>query len=247
MVYRRRTYRKKRKTTYATGARTKKRFRRPNTGNKISVKVGNPWPRSIVTKNNWCENAFYLEQTAVGTPNYFSALRLNSAYDPNLNPALGQESVQYHSIYRRYYDQYIVQYVTIEMQVRNQGNSDCRILAGIADDQNMVQNMTVGPVSTAEAEMQSNVQTKILEGDQGSRYNRGKMYFKFSVTAWNKRMQRALNSQSALVNASPTIYPILWVGIDSEGTNTAKVNIDFKASFTTRYFDRQQAAIMKAQ
>lgn len=238
---------RKRFTTKGKASRFTKRYSTPNKQNKTYVKVGNPFPQAIQTKNNWAENNYTITQTGIVNPKYFGALRLNSAYDTNLDPAFNQESVQFHKIYSRYYDQYSVSYVTIAVKMRNTGTSDCRIVMGISDDQNTVTAMTAGNVTTAEATLQQQTQTRLLEANQGSRYNRSVMYFKYSVNAWNKRMHTNPAAASSVVNNSPAAYPLLWVGIASEGTAPGVAALDFKATFTTRYFDRQDATIMGSQ
>jgi len=238
-----RTYRKRKNNTRTTKSRFKKSYS-SNRQNALVTKVGHPFPPNLATKNNWAETSVDIAQALPGTVFQANMLRLNSAYDPALSTALGQESVQYHNIYNRYYAKYYVSYVKVNLKWRNTGNNDCRIVAGISDQTNPI----FLNVNMNEFQMAKYTQTKVLESDQGSRYNRGNMTFKLNLNHWAKRNKFNAENVSAAVNANPTQYPTLWFAIQSEDdAQTALAKVDITATFYTKYNQRIESTIMKAQ
>lgn len=131
-------YRKKRKSN---SKYSKKKFDKTyskNRQNSVNTKVGDPFPPQIATRNNWAETSADIAQALPGAPTVQTMLKLGSAYDPAAAPGLNQESIQYHNIYSRYYSQYCVTYVKVNIKWRNTGSNDARVICGISDDQNPV-------------------------------------------------------------------------------------------------------------
>lgn len=253
MVYfKKRRYSHKRKRTWKSKYSSKysnSKFRRSyhrNKQNTRMVKVGAPFPPCIATKNNWAETSADIAQATPGAPTVQTLLNLNSAFDPAAAPGLSQESVQYHDIYTRYYSDYTVTYVKVNLKWRNTGTNDCRIVCGIADDSQTPGQM--GSINMNEMQMQNYTQTRVLESDQGSKYNRGNMTFKFNIAKWWKRMKLDPEDYSSTTPSNPLQSPVLWYAIKSENAAlTALCKVDITATFYTKYSRRRDAAIMGAQ
>jgi len=248
MPYKRYAKKKKyyrKKTSYLRKGRFKKTYQK-NRQNARRTKVGQPFPACLSIRNNWCENSADIAQAQPGAPTSATMIKLGSAYDPAASGGFTQESIQYHNIYRRYYAQYCVNYVKVSLKWRNTGTNDARIICGIADDQAVPP--LFGNVNINEFEMQPYTQARVLESDQGSKYNRGTMTFKFNLNQWAKRMKIDPESRSATVLNDPLYYPVLWYAIQSENVaTTALVKVDIQATFYTEYSKRLQQAIMQGQ
>ena len=236
-----------RKTRKGNSKYSKKKFNKTyskNRQNTVNTKVGNPFPPQIATRNNWAETSADIAQIIPGSLTWNTLLKLGSAYDPAASPGLSQESVQFHNIYSRYYSQYCVTYVKVNLKWRNTGQNDARIVCGISDDQNP----TFTNVNMNEFQMANYTQTRVLEADQGSRYNRGNMTFKFNLNKWKKRNKINPEDWASVVATDPAKYPILYYAIQSESpAQTALVKVDITATYYTKYSRRNQTNIMKAQ
>lgn len=242
---RKKRYYRRKNNSYAYPTKVKKTYHK-NTQNARRTKVGQPFPACLSIRNNWCESSADIAQALPGAPTSRTMLKLGSAFDPAASPGLQQESIQYHNIYRNYYAQYCVNYVKVTLSWRNTSTNDARVICGIADDQAVPPLFT--NVNINEFEMQPYTQALVLEADQGSRYNRGTMTFKFNLNKWAKRMKVDPESRAALVTNDPTTYPVLWYAIQSENVAaTALVKVDITATFYTEYSKRLQQAIMQGQ
>ncbi len=249
MPYYKKSYRKKKKTS-SKGKR--KRFQKSfnhNNQNALFSYKGNPFPSCSLVKGNWVQSNGIVTQASVGLSQFQSLMNLGSAWDPNVSAGLGQEAVQFHNIYATYYQKYTVNYVSIEIMIRNAVTSqdDCRVTCMCLDDQNQIAAMA-GNVSADEISMQKYTQTRVLEADPGSRYNRCKLNFKFNVNKWRKRLKVDPENASALINANPTTFPIFAIMVQSDGAaNQARIRYDLKTTYWTKYHTVDSSAIAKAQ
>lgn len=242
----RKSNRKKRRFRKSSSqASTKKYFKKYNTNvsNMMNTNVPYPFPPQIKLKQNWAETSVDLSQALPGGPTIGGMLRLSSAYDPALSPVLNQESVQWHDLYSRYYSEYKVTYILVNILARNTGTNDCRLLFGIADDQVVPGNITA---NMNEMQMQNYTKTHILESDQGSRFNRANYTFKFNVARWAKRMNVDPDEWASIVATDPTKYPVLWYALESENpATTALVKLDITAQVYNTYSRRNENALMQ--
>lgn len=232
-----------RKSTSQTSTKKYIRKYNKNTSNMLNINVPYPFPPQLKLKQNWAETSVDLAQATPGGPSIGGMLRLSSAWDPALSPVLNQESVQWHDLYSRYYSEYKVTYVLINILARNTGTNDVRLLFGIADDQNVPGNITA---NMNEMQMQNYTKTRILESDQGSKYNRAYYTFKFDVTNWTKRMNVDPEDHASIVATNPAKYPVLWYAIESENPAvTGLVKLDITMQFYNTYSRRNENALMQ--
>ena len=245
-----RTYKKRAWKNNNTG--NKKRFRKTynrNTQNRIKTYIDNPFPASIMTRQNCSQSGVVLTQSAIGAPEYDLLCKIQAS-GPWQQSGLTSENVQYHRIYTSYYDKWMAHYAVLQIRVHNTGSDDCKVVLGLSDDQTQVTDLQSANVNIDEAGMLPFTQSKILESDGGSRYNRGTFNFKINITKWIKRM--GVNPAQAYGNLNagvvPQLYPILWMAFETvDGANPAKVNVTSKMTLYNRYFERQDDQLAKGQ
>ena len=241
---------RKGKSTY-----NKRKFRKTYNKNYQNTKylyIDEPFPPSIKTRQNWSRASTILAQGTANQQMVIEALRLSSAHDPAISIGGSQEAVQYHNVYSRYYDYYTASYATITIKLRNVGEIDMRVACAIADNQNTASEMITTAVNQDEIEMQKYTQSRLLEADQGSRYNRGTMSFKFNLNTWAKRNKVDPSAHSSQVALDPNTYPLFYIAYVNDqpqlaGSSPGQIVADIKMTLWNRYHERQQASLMKAQ
>lgn len=250
MVYRKRKVYKKRKTSL-TGRKGKfQRTYRKNSYNRVKTYIDNPFPGSIKTRQNCAQSGATYLQSVTNVPSYLELAKVVPTLPFGLvtGGANSNESIQFHTIYTKFYSFWKPSYASLQFTFHNQGTGDVKVVCGLADDQLMPSKMATALVSIDEAGMQPYTQSKILESTGGSRYNRHTFNFKISIAKWQKRM--ALTDAQTIAQLSggglPQQFPVAYCAIQgADGTNLANLQVSSKMVMYNRYFDRKDAFIAK--
>jgi hypothetical protein len=244
---RKRTYKKKRSNRLARKG-FKKRWNR-NKQNQVKTYIGNPFPGRIKVKQNVSQCGTTINQSNINSVTYKSLINLYQSF-PFQQSGMTNESAQWHRIYTNYYDKFQVEFAYISVTIMNTGIDDCKVVAAISDDQDIVGNMQNNNVNISEATMQPWSQSRTLEANGGSRYNRTTFNFKFNLGTWAKRNNVTDAQRYGYLGGSttPVLYPQLYLALQSvQGNNLATINVQSKVSFYSSYFDRQDASIAAVQ
>lgn len=253
-----RVYRKKTAVTSNGRAATFNKMFKSNYTNLGTAWTSIPFPSVIKHRASWVENKYEMATTGGGLQyTQLPLIRLNDALDPFMIaavPPLTQESVRYHTIYSRYYEQYSINFAYIKVEVRmplnNSGQAqgdDARVLMGIGDT---VATSAISIPNVEEIEMFPGVQSRLIEASQGSKFNRQTLYFKFDVKKWWARNKIPNDARATPVGSSPAESPCLWALVAADTNNPfANVNVqfDFKGLFYTKYSVRDDEQLMTAQ